>query len=88
MVFLDRKAPEFEIPNVKLHIFQITRTGRLPAAISLCLWKSDNPRIIGQKLRYYCNNDAIIIIIMIVFRFLFIFIFYVEVFRLLSSGSG
>ena len=50
--FLDRKASEFGIPNVKLNISQIIRTGRLPAAISFCLWKSNNPRIIGQKLRY------------------------------------
>ena len=35
--FLDRKASEFGIPNVKLHIFQKLRTGRLPAAISFCL---------------------------------------------------
>ena len=37
--------------NVKLHITQIIRTGRLSAAIIFCLWKSDNPRIIGRKLR-------------------------------------
>ena len=49
--FLDRKASEFGIPNVKLHISQIMRIGRLPAAISFCLWKSDNPRIIGEKIR-------------------------------------
>ena len=48
---LDRKASEFGIPNVKLHIFQIICTGRLTAANSFGLWKSDNPRIIGQKLR-------------------------------------